>query len=671
MAKLRLATGQPGRLLGGRDTARRIELKVKACDDFQDRPECCTVEPMKRHTQSQTLALWALLVLMAACNGSHPQTAEPLVLVDNSQGRAVIVTADQPSKTAQDAAGYLQHWIARMTTARLPIVRESDFRGQSVAVLVGPSKAAAAMGINVEQNEDLGDHYVIHTGPGRIALIGNDAGVLRGSIYAVYDLLQRLGCGWYGPDELWQVIPQADRLSVGELDIDERAAFAYRDIWLVRKLTRSFKDNGQAVKDAWRIGGKGGAFGHALGRVVPREKYLEDHPEYFGKHQPCLTNPAVIEIATEYCRRKIDEERDGGKVLLSFSPVDKGGFCQCEACRAVGNLSARLLNFSNHVARRLARTHPDSYLIGFYAYWYTHDPPEPMLRVEPGIMVMQVNEGNHVQPWDKPEPAYVVQAGRSNTREVTAFAGWGQTGAQRGIYEWWIPGEKKKVWRQIPWYSGETALRNLRYWHKAGVRYVTYETKNERHEGFPMRWPLYYVGARGMWDPSLTADEIMTEACDKLYGSAAKDMFGYYRTLEQAMTDSKEYAGNWGLPWPQRIYTPQVEAKATAFLDSASGATDDATVLARIAAERAIWDEARQVMAELRSTQPEPTYQVVVNGKVMPWPINKIDGANVRDLYGISGSTALFAIEDNKQKTRVEDYSVFDLSSKVRFVVEP
>lgn len=214
-------------------------------------------------------------------------------------------------------------------------------------------------------------------------------------------------------------------------------------------------------------------------------------------------------------------------------------------------------------------------------------------------------------------------------------------------------------------------MRNLRYWHKGGVRYVTYETKNERHHGFPMRWPLYYVGARGMWDPSLTCDQIMTEACEKLYGKAAKDMFNYYRTLEMAMLATKEYAGNWALPWPQLIYTPKVEAQATAYLDSAAKSSSDATILARIAAERAIWDEARQAMAKLRRTQPSPEYKVVVDGKFMPWRKKKINGQTIRALYGISGATLLFTQRDGEPRIKIEDTDVFDLSDEnVKFSSE-
>ena len=170
------------------------------------------------------------------------------------------------------------------------------------------------------------------------------------------------------------------------------------------------------------------------------------------------------------------------------------------------------------------------------------------------ILHKSVNEGNHVQPWDEPEsPEIAKTTGRNNTREVTAFHGWLETDAIMAIYEWWIPGCSDENWRSVPWYSGETALRNLRYWDREGVCFVGYETQYENGNGFPIRWPLYYIGARGTWDPELTAEKIMTEACQKLYGPAAKPMLQFYQVIEKAMADSSEHGGNWQLPTPTKI----------------------------------------------------------------------------------------------------------------------
>ena len=169
-----------------------------------------------------------------------------------------------------------------------------------------------------------------------------------------------------------------------------------------------------------------------------------------------------------------------------------------------------------------------------------------------------------------------------------------------GVYEWWIPGCSDGNWRSVPWYSGETALRNLRYWKAHGIRYLTYEPAYENGNGFPIRWPLYYVGARGAWNTDLTSGRIMTEACEKLYGSASAHMFEFYRIFELAMAVCNEPGGNWNLPNPEKVYSPNVEAEATAHLQRAAQATDDPKALARIAEEQKMWDEAHWTLANLR-----------------------------------------------------------------------
>ena len=54
----------------------------------------------------------------------------------------------------------------------------------------------------------------------------------RGSLFAVYDFFERQGCGWYGPDPLWQIVPKVEKLSSTPLAIEEIPAFKWRRIWM-------------------------------------------------------------------------------------------------------------------------------------------------------------------------------------------------------------------------------------------------------------------------------------------------------------------------------------------------------------------------------------------------------------------------------------------------------
>lgn len=545
-------------------------------------------------TRSVTVSLAALLAL--SVDRSSASDASPLVLVDEGQPRAVIVLGDDPAPSAREAAAALQKVVRQMTGTELPIQPEGDFSNEGLPILVGMSKLARKTGIDVTQDREKGDHYVIRANQRLIALVGNDDGELRGSAYAVYDLLQRLGCGWYGPDPIWHVVPKRRTLKVPALNVDERPAFLFREESSLGRMD-------PAVRDAWRLGGWQVAQAHILEQLIPREKHMAAHPDWFGEKQPCLTHPEVVDVVVAQFRQRLD--RSKGVIAFSVSSNDALGYCDCRRCRSCGNASRLMLHFANGIARKLAQSHPGRYLLTFHAFWGAHDAPFPELKAEPGVCVMQVNEGNHIQPWSRPERPDISQIiDRNNTRERIAFEGWRRTGAVMAIYEWWIPACDHDVWQVVPWYSGETALENLRWWKRNGVHYILYQTGMEKGTGFPIRWPLYYVGARGMWNPDVTTQQIMNEACQELYGPAAEPMLKFYTTIENAMANSDLLAKSWRLPSPELIYTPKIEAKAIALLDEAAAIKTDDDIQTRIAQERQMWETAKEAMAPLR-VRPE------------------------------------------------------------------
>ena len=240
-----------------------------------------------------------LLALLLGVVKAHGQ---PMEIVSYANYWAAIVVADEPDGGAVEAAGLLQRYIQRMTDHQLAIQTVTEYEKDPwqspIAICVGRSKLTDEMGIDVAQEAEGDDRYVLKTDAERkrVAIVGNDGGDRRGSVYGVYDILERYGCGWYGTDPLWQIVPYTRHFSIAPVDVDERAAFRGRYIWLV---------NNRVLRDAWRMGGRSVNPGHALGWVVSREKYFAEHPEHFGRIQPCLSNPAVMDIATELVAEQI------------------------------------------------------------------------------------------------------------------------------------------------------------------------------------------------------------------------------------------------------------------------------------------------------------------------------------------------------------------------------
>ena len=589
-----------------------------------------------------------------------------LVLAEGGVPRATIVLAAAASRRTLDAALVVQRLAWRMTSVWLPIEVESAFDGQSAAIYVGDSSAVRTRGVAVRQDASEGDHYVIRRGDEWLALVGNDAPqygghYLRGSVYAAYHLFEALGCGWYGPEPLWQVIPRVRALAVPPLDVDERPAFLWRHMWMHRMISPE-------LRDAWREGGVVRAGGHAYYRLVPPAKYKSEHPDWFGEGQPDITHPEVIRVVATSLRKTISAVPPPTVVPFSFSANDTGGFVDNARTRAIGNISAQQLYFANGVAKELNRTHPGRFRLYCLAYWFSHPAPQPMLKAEPGVHITIVNEGNHTKPLDLPEPPEIVQStGRNNTRELQAIDGWAKTGALDGIYEWYIPAIGNPVWADMPWHPGEVSLRNLRFWKRKGIRFVFYESQREKNGGFPLRWPVYYQCYRGMWDPDLTAKEIMAEACDRLYGPAADAMMQYYGGFETAMLETDEHVGNWHLPRPDKVYTAAVAAAADRWLAAAEQAAVEETVRQRVAVEKSLWGNAKTVLAELRAAEQGRTFNVILDGKEMACATPKVNRVLLLNLFGLADDTAIEVVEADGQNRRLLASDTIDLTAGVVF----
>jgi len=504
-----------------------------------------------------------------------------LVLADDGRPHcSVVVDQESPPKVVA-AARFLRDTISQMAGCEIPIfdVRENP---TGARLVVGSNPLADRLGVRVAQTYPEGERYRIRRVGNDVVLLGNDARSFDGTSMAVLDFLQRLGCGWFAPDPLWQVVPKLDPVILpAKLEVDEQPDFLFRLIYL-GKLD---PEQERILRGAWRLGGREMWIGHCLSDLVP-DPLRKIHPDWFGPEQPCLTHPDVHRHIVSQFRERLDTS-PGQFLFFSLSANDTVGFCQCPRCQAAGNVSAQSMIFANGIAEALRETHPGRFQVGFIAYWVTATPPRPMIKGKPEVVVMLTDNHELTKP-----------------RESDHWTDWLETGALTGVYEWWIPACNHPEWQRVPWYSGESALRNLRYWRERGIRYVSYETGTGeldflQSDAFPtIRWPLYYVGARGAWDSALSADDIMREACGKLYGQAAEPMLQFYRTLETAMLETPYPGSLWGLPGPERVYTPAIQDRATGYLERAAAMTDDPAARARIAQESNMWTQARQVLAE-------------------------------------------------------------------------
>lgn len=586
---------------------------------------------------------------------------------EGATGKATgtIVVGNQPATKSVAAAYDLKYHLQRMIGSTWSIVqRKPPAKGN--CLLVG-SEIAKAVGETVPQGPWPTPEEVLLKTKGRLLVVaGNDAGRYQGTAFAATLLLEKLGCGWFGPDPLWQIVPRLVELEWPKLNLRQRPGVAWRSLWYAPG----------PLSSRWFQGGPVLSSGHAHDAILPPAEHFQSHPEYYalidgkrtaqGEWQLCTSNPDVIRITIEKARNWFDQSPEN--MAFSLSNNDCGGFCQCSECAKTGTiLGARMLVYASTVQREISKTHAGRHVC-FLAYWYTVGAPPAGTRAEPGVIVMMVNQACHAHALEDVNCP-------PNVNWCRNFEAWAATGAEMAIYEWYIPGFSSPWAKRIPWVSGDVATRNLRYWMKHGVHYVTYESQAGYEEspskstpGYPLRWPLFFPAARMMWDATFTAEQLLDDACRKLYGSAASPMRAYYRGLQQALEKSTAHGGIWNLPSPLSYLTPEVEATLTANLDAAAKASTgaDPDIGKRIAEEGALWQRATETLTVLRKSSGAPT-EVWVDGNLYLVAEKQVSEKWLRELGGIPAHLALVLRPEKGPDQPIAKDQTLELKSGMRF----
>jgi len=302
-----------------------------------------------------------------------------------------IVVSSEASPSELRAAGELQHFLFEMTGAKIPVADDRrDVRGPML--LVGRSGAVERLGLSVEWERLGAEGFTLRTVGEHTVIAG---GRRRGTMYGVYEFLERLGCRWYTPE--FSRIPKRDFLSVPVFEETHKPALEYREVfsgpsrdkdWAARnRLTGHFSALDEST------GGKVTyyPFGHSFYQLIPPEKYFASHPEYFSytggarraeRSQLCLTNPDVLRLAIQGVSRWIQEHPEAD--IYSVSQNDTEGWCECPNCRRVeeqegGVHAGPIVHFVNAIAAEISKKHPGK-LIDTFAYSWSEKPP---LKVRP------------------------------------------------------------------------------------------------------------------------------------------------------------------------------------------------------------------------------------------------------------------------------------------------
>lgn len=493
--------------------------------------------------------------LMTAVLGiAHAQAGE-LVLIDQGQSDYVIALAepaasDEPLDTAKltEAGMLLQASLKAATGVTLPVVMESQKRVEAPAIYLGRTQAARRQGIDVQAITRWSYHLRVIGSD--VYLVGQDLpgdGVVggfsgySGTTKAVTAFLQKYaGVRYTQPGSWGTYIPKLDRLAIEdtldehwtqplEFILGRRVAPDSRQESVPYAVANSFFGKyGSDSNTVW-IGGS-----HTWKAFVPREQYLETHPEYFGlfkgKRDPtkrnilCLSNPDVKDLLVKGVTDKMDE----GYQMVMLGQADGYIECQCDACQAIHpDIGEKLWIFHRQIVQRIHELRPGKQVI-LLSYVTTTKPPLTFDQFPPNVVIMN----------NRYTPEY--------------FQAWQSFDTPRAVYfpEW------LQRWPIIPFRltPPRYVVNLVRRWRENRVVGVYLGGGlDSSHSAWGLNGPAYYAFGQALNDPAVDADDTLRQYTQASFGSAAEPMLSFfqslYRRLEVVETFVRRETGN-----PDRRY---------------------------------------------------------------------------------------------------------------------
>ena len=576
------------------------------------------------------LVLIAGRAALAATPGLYPAPPGPFTqIARKGHPAAQIILPAQPTELETFAASELQNYLARISDAKLPIVKEGERTAHRRSIFLGRTAKAAAAGVVPAEAVMGRDGFTIRSVSGGLIVQGrNDLGTLFG----ICELLERqFDVRWFMPGEIGEHIPRQPTLRLGSWDFTFKPSFRVRRVgegeWSLHQRMNAYVSvAGRSVGVNWKW------HFHTFALLMPPEEYFATHPEYFALvkgerkvtdskthgNQLCTSNPEVVREIARKMIATLDAEPD--IEIIALSPNDGDGFCECANCRALdepgrdwfARYSQRLATFNNQVARLVAAKHPRVLIkVGAYAM-YARPPQGDEFRAEPNLLYQLCHLyfcHNHPIGSDQCRAGATFKAGpefQPNQEFRRLLDQWSGLSSNLFVYEYYSIGGMAKA--ELPWPMIHTLRDDIPYYRNHGAQgFFTQLSDNLWH-----RLGLnYYLAAKLCWDADLNADALLADYFSKFYGPAAEPMEKYFLTMERAMQAwngcvSYGLQGVTGMKTiGPKIFTPAVMQQLAACLEQAEPrATSDPLRAKRVALARQMYSETQKALAAIKSNQP-------------------------------------------------------------------
>ncbi len=506
------------------------------------------------------IIMGSLLAVIAANNF----TANALTLVNNGKANATIIISENAPYKNKLAANELQHFIEKISGAKLKIVSDKQkVTGQKI--LVGQSRYTKALKVNIPSGfsfENIKEGFIIKTIKDSLILAGNDdgpsapvkknrkrpyrlGGGYKGSLFAVYAFLERLGCHWYFPGDFGEVCPEMKTIIADNLDIKEKPSFMFRGYWNKRHIPAAVNAD-DAFFNRNRFLSYSSGFANArdgsIRKCIPVKKYFKSHPEYFGlnkdrktrnKHVLCMSNPDVINLVIESARNHFKKHPESN--YYGVAPADGEPACWCEKCLSMNGqikvegawakgdipcISGSYYNLIFKLGKAMEKEFPGKIISASIYAGRILPPPENYKFPKNVGGHLALLEYSLMRPIDDPDNWESVH--------IRTFIETWEKRIDKLIYRPYNPSFMVHCGLPLP--MPRNAISNVKFLKRRKQKLMGFRW--EGWQSWNTSYLDYYVYGRLLWNADLDGEKLLNDFYQTFYGPAAKSIKAFYDALE-------------------------------------------------------------------------------------------------------------------------------------------
>jgi len=439
---------------------------------------------------------------------------------------------ERDRKRLRESVYDLSHYLQKMSGAEVQIVTErpapsTDRHTKPLVEILIAEFAEEEYGKPTVQADGAQGFRMVVRKDG-VGLLGESD---LAASYAIFELLDQLGCRWYMPGELGEVIPYRPAVVLIHQDLNSAPYTTYRNVWHAS----------DAYKRRNRLGGVALAAAHALETYIsPRQR--EENPDWRadinGKKSNLRLKWSNGHVAVAIADAIIAKLDANPLTSMSLSPHDGAHFDESPEDKALDagdfdetlqtvSITDRLLKLTNHIATRVTEKHPDV-LFGQLAYVQYTRPPvreKPHPNIIPQIAPITYRRAHSMMDDNVPN--------NKELREV--IKGWAGV-SPRLSYYWYA------------FYLAETATPNpfltkwateLPFLYEHNCKFWMPETISN----FETTMHALHLGNRLAWNPNQDPRAIFDELNRNFYGHAAEQMKAYWELVDHTWVSMPEYSG--------------------------------------------------------------------------------------------------------------------------------